>query len=65
MANIDSLQRHKLALEIKHRNMDNLITEITKSLTWDETQVKELKTEKLALKHEIAKIETQLEEQNS
>lgn len=64
MVTIDSLERHKDALEIKHRELDKEIKVLYKQYSSDET-LKELKLKKLDLKHEIESINNRIEEMNN
>jgi hypothetical protein len=64
LVTIDSLERHKDALEIKHRELDKEIKVLYKQYSSDET-LKELKLKKLDLKHEIESINNRIEEMNN
>ena len=56
----DSLRAHLEELKRKHRLLDNEVEDLLQNRNYD-IQMRKLKTEKLWLKDEIHRIETQLE----
>ena len=53
--------KHQLAeLEIEHRDLDDVIAQITDSGPFDQIQIQRLKKRKLMLKDEILRLKSQL-----
>lgn len=59
---IDSLKNHLKAIELKHRNIDTIVNEMTKALTCDDRKLKKLKTEKLNLKEQMLRISHEIQQ---
>ena len=53
MHNQETLTRLILDLEMEHRDLDNVIEQITKELPFDQLQVQRLKKRKLSLKDQL------------
>ena len=53
MHNQETLKRLILDLEMEHRDLDNVIKQITKKLPFDQLQVQRLKKRKLSLKDQL------------
>lgn len=58
----DKNELHKKLIELKkeHRDLDEEITRMVEKAPFDQLQVQRLKKRKLALKDQIAKIDSQL-----
>ena len=53
--------KHKLAeLKSEHRDLDDVIARVQESQTFDQLQLQRLKKRKLALKDQIARLESRL-----
>ena len=50
------------AIELKHRNIDTIVNEMTKALTCDDRKLKKLKTEKLNLKEQMLRISHEIQQ---
>lgn len=56
----EQLRRKLEQLKTEHRDLDEVIDQITRQDSFDQLQVQRLKKKKLALKDQIAKIESEL-----
>ncbi len=59
-AEIERLQRKLAELKSEHRDLDDVIAQISERLPFDQIQIKRLKKRKLLLKDQIARIESKL-----
>ena len=57
---IERLRRWLAALKSEHRDLDDVIAQISDTAPFDQIQVKRLKKRKLMLKDQIARIESNL-----
>ncbi len=60
MTEQDELKKKLLDLATEHRDLDNAIAALTGSGTFDPIQVQRLKKRKLALKDQIARLESDI-----
>ena len=60
MADQDDLKRRIAALQAEHRQLDERITELAETPPFDQIQIQRLKKQKLTLKDEISRLESQL-----
>ena len=56
----EALKRRLTELRSEHRDLDDVIAQISEKVPFDQLQVQRLKKRKLQLKDEIAKIESAL-----
>ena len=56
----EALRRKLVELQTQHRDLDDVIAQITDGPNFDQLQVQRLKKQKLALKDQIARIQSQL-----
>lgn len=59
-ADLEDIQRRLAELMSEHRDLDDIIGQVTDSGPFDQLQIQRLKKRKLMLKDEIAKLESQL-----
>ncbi len=57
MENVDAEQK-LVELRIEHRDLDEVITRLTETVDLNEIQLRRLKKRKLALKDQIARLES-------
>ena len=60
MHNQETLTRLILDLEMEHRDLDNVIEQITKELPFDQLQVQRLKKRKLLLKDQLILLKSRI-----
>ncbi len=60
MDETEDVQERLVTLRLEHRDLDDVIGQITGDAPFDQLQIKRLKKRKLMLKDEIAKLESQL-----
>ena len=60
MADTGTLKRQLEQLKIEHRDLDDIIVRITENLPYNQVQIQRLKKRKLALKDQIARLESRL-----
>lgn len=60
MDETEDLQERLVSLRLEHRDLDDVIGQITGDTPFDQLQIKRLKKRKLMLKDEIAKLESKL-----
>jgi len=60
MHNQETLTRLILDLEMEHRDLDNVIEQITKELPFDQLQVQRLKKRKLSLKDQLILLKSRI-----
>ena len=60
MHNQETLTRLILDLEMEHRDLDNVIQQITKELPFDQLQVQRLKKRKLSLKDQLILLKSRI-----
>ena len=60
MSDVERLRARLAELKSEHRDLDDVITQITESGPYDRLQVQRLKKRKLLLKDEIAQLESKL-----
>jgi len=60
MDETEDVQERLVSLRLEHRDLDDVIGQITGDAPFDQLQIKRLKKRKLVLKDEIAKLESQL-----
>ncbi len=60
MDETEDMQERLVSLRLEHRDLDDVIGQITGDTPVNQLQIKRLKKRKLMLKDEIAKIESQL-----
>lgn len=60
MDETEDVQERLVSLRLEHRDLDDVIGQITGDAPFDQLQIKRLKKRKLMLKDEIAKLESQL-----
>ncbi len=60
MDETEDMQERLVSLRLEHRDLDDVIGQITGDTPANQLQIKRLKKRKLMLKDEIAKIESQL-----
>ena len=59
-ASIERLQQRLSALKSEHRDLDDVISQLSETAPFDQIQIKRLKKRKLMLKDQITKIESKL-----
>ncbi len=59
-ADLEEIKRRLAELMSEHRDLDDIIGQVTDSGPFDQLQIQRLKKRKLLLKDEIAKLESQL-----
>lgn len=57
---IETLQRKLAELKSEHRDLDDVIVQISETAPFDQIQIKRLKKRKLLLKDQITRIESRL-----
>jgi hypothetical protein len=57
---VEALKAKLAALTIEHRDLDDVIARLAERAPFDQLQMQRLKKRKLALKDQIAKIESEL-----
>ena len=57
---LEQLRRRLEALRSEHRDLDDVIARLSEAATVDQLQIQRLKKRKLALKDQIAKLESAL-----
>jgi len=60
MDETEDMQERLVSLRLEHRDLDDVIGQITGDTPANQLQIKRLKKRKLMLKDEIAKLESQL-----
>ena len=60
MADIEALKRRLEELKTEHRDLDDVIARLTEGGSHNQLQLQRLKKRKLALKDQIAKLESRL-----
>jgi len=60
MHNQETLKRLISDLEMEHRDLDNVIEQITKNLPFDQLQVQRLKKRKLSLKDQLILLKSRI-----
>lgn len=60
VTNIDRLRERLAELKSEHRDLDDIITQLTERGPYDRLQIQRLKKRKLMLKDEIARLESKL-----
>ena len=60
MDETEDVQERLVSLRLEHRDLDDVIDQITGDAPFNQLQIKRLKKRKLMLKDEIAKLESQL-----
>jgi hypothetical protein len=60
VTNADRLRERLAELKSEHRDLDDVITQITERGPYDRLQIQRLKKRKLMLKDEIARLESKL-----
>lgn len=60
VTNIDRLRERLAELKSEHRDLDEVITQLTERGPYDRLQIQRLKKRKLMLKDEIARLESKL-----
>lgn len=60
MAKLDKLHTQLASLKSEHRDLDDIINQVIEQGSYDPLQVQRLKKRKLALKDQIAKLESKL-----
>lgn len=60
MDETEDMQERLVSLRLEHRDLDDVIGQITGDAPFDQLQIKRLKKRKLMLKDEIAKLESKL-----
>jgi len=60
MHNQETLIRLIFDLEMEHRDLDNVIEQITKELPFDQLQVQRLKKRKLSLKDQLILLKSRI-----
>ena len=60
MADTEALRSKLEKLKTEHRDLDGVILRVTENTSFNQLQVQRLKKRKLALKDQIAKLESQL-----
>lgn len=56
----EALEKKLIALRSEHRDLDDVIAQVSESAPFDQLQIQRLKKRKLSLKDQIAKVESQL-----
>lgn len=56
----EALEKKLIALRSEHRDLDDVIAQVSEAAPFDQLQIQRLKKRKLSLKDQIAKIESQL-----
>jgi len=59
-AEIEAIQERLAQLKSEHRDLDDVIAQISETLPFDQIQVKRLKKRKLLLKDQIMRLESKL-----
>ncbi|MEO1225842.1 MAG: YdcH family protein [Pseudomonadota bacterium] len=59
MADLENPQDRLKALQQEHRDLDDVIERLAESVPFDQLRMQRLKKRKLALKDEIARLESQ------
>lgn len=57
---VEAMERRLAELMSEHRDLDDIIAQVTDSGPFDQLQIQRLKKRKLLLKDEIARLESQL-----
>ena len=60
MSDLETLKEQLEILKLEHRDLDDVIERVSTSPTSDQLQVNRLKKRKLALKDQIARLESRL-----
>jgi hypothetical protein len=60
VSNVDRLRERLAELKSEHRDLDDVITQLTERGPYDRLQIQRLKKRKLMLKDEIAQLESKL-----
>ena len=60
MADTGTLKRQLEQLKTEHRDLDDIIVRITKNPPYNQIQIQRFKKRKLALKDQIARLESRL-----
>ncbi len=60
MVDVETLRKRLAALEVEHRDLDEVIERIASNPTVNQLQLQRLKKRKLMLKDQIAQIESDL-----
>ncbi len=60
MADTGTLKRQLEQLKTEHRDLDDIIVRITKNPPYNQIQIQRIKKRKLALKDQIARLESRL-----
>ena len=60
MSDLESLREQVEVLKLEHRDLDDVIQTISSSIANDQLQINRLKKRKLALKDQIARLESQM-----
>ena len=60
MPDIEKLQEQLAGLKTEHRDLDDIIQQLTERGPYDPLQIQRLKKRKLVLKDQIARIESKL-----
>lgn len=60
MVDVEALRKNLAALEVEHRDLDEVIERIASNPTVNQLQLQRLKKRKLMLKDQIAQIESEL-----
>ena len=60
MADTEALRLKLEQLKTEHRDLDDVIVRVTEKVSFNQLQVQRLKKRKLAVKDQIAKLESQL-----
>ncbi len=60
MDDIDTLRERLIALRMEHRDLDVVIARLSEEKPFDQLRLSRLKKRKLALKDQIARIESEL-----
>lgn len=60
VSNVDRLRERLAELKSEHRDLDDVITQLTERGPYDRLQIQRLKKRKLMLKDEIARLESKL-----
>ncbi|MEN8197598.1 MAG: DUF465 domain-containing protein [Pseudomonadota bacterium] len=56
----EALEKKLMALRSEHRDLDDVIAQVSDSAPFDQLQIQRLKKRKLSLKDQIAKLESEL-----
>ncbi len=60
MSDLETLKEQLEVLKLEHRDLDDVIERVSGTATSDQLQVNRLKKRKLALKDQIARLESRL-----